>query len=80
MSETAKFKGKRAELEMEIRSLELKAEALIKAMRDNLDPTLRADRIRGDLVLEQAIDLERLLGELKDGREQLSKINEILGR
>lgn len=80
MSETAKFKGRRAELEMEVRSLELRAEALLKAMRDNLDPTVRPDRIRGDLVLEQAIDLERILGEIRDGREQLLKINEILGR
>lgn len=80
MSEIAKFKGRRAELELETRSLELKAEALLKAMRDNLDPTVRPDRIRGDLVLEQAIDLERILGEIRDGREQLLKINEILGR
>lgn len=81
MSDTLKIKGKLGELSLELKRLLLKFDGLKESLRDLLDVTERDPaRIKTDLIGEQAIDLDKLKGEIIDLRKEIADLQRILGR
>ena len=80
MSERVKFLGQLAEAEAEERRLKLKAEGLVRSMRDLLDPIKDPDLLREDLVLEQSVDLANSVALLREKQQTVNRIKDELGR
>ncbi len=79
MSEVTKFRGRKAELEMTIKSLETKADGLVRSLRNDLDPTKPVSRLPGDSIAAQALDLASVLVDLEGASRELDKVRELLG-
>lgn len=80
MSERVKFLGQLAEAEAEERKLNLKAEGLVRSLRDLLDPIKAPDLLREDLVLDQSVDLANTVAVLREKRQTIGRIKDELGR
>ncbi len=80
MSEHLKFLGRRQELELGKKSLEIKARGLVNNMRDALDPLEAIEDLRTDRILEWGIELADVGDRLKQVRERLREIRDILGK
>jgi hypothetical protein len=78
--ERLKFLGRRGELELKIKNLELRIEALVKGMREELDPMKEATGIRTDLIVSLGLELAETCDRLREALSDLKKIQEILGR
>ena len=80
MSERLKFLGRRQELELEKKKLEIHIQGLINNLRDAMDPLLPVSELKTESIAEWAIGLaeakDRYMGIL-DG---LKQIREILGK
>jgi hypothetical protein len=78
--ERLKFIGRRAELELKKKNLELRIEALVIGTRNELDPIKEANRLRMDLIVSMALELAEVCDRHKETLADLKKIQEILGR
>lgn len=80
MSEHLKYLGRRQELEMEKKSLEIRIAGLIKNLRDELDPMKPVEDLRPDAVSALSAELDaakKRFGEVLAGLKQIS---DIIGR
>ena len=80
MSDIMKIEGALVRLERETRSLTLRMDGLVKAMRDNLDPMAKPEHLPVEVILEQAFDLELRHSEYVEKRAEIAKAKDLLGR
>ena len=78
--ERLKHLGRRGELELKKKNLELRIEALVNGTRDELDPMKEASRLRTDLIVSMALELAETCDRLRETLADLEKIRDILGR
>jgi hypothetical protein len=78
--EHLKFLGRRSELELRKKNLELRIEALINGMREDLDPLKDAADLRADLIVSQGLELAEARDRCLETLADLKKIRDILGR
>ena len=78
--ERLKFLGRRSELEMKKKSLELRIDGLVSGLRDELDPMKPRTDLRTDLIVTMGLDLADAKDRLQEALADLKKIQEILGR
>lgn len=79
MSEALKFKGRLAEKELEAKSLSLRIDGAVAALRDLLDPFVPAEKLKADVIAEQALELANKQIELKEVLAEIEAIDEALG-
>lgn len=79
MSEHLKYLGRRQELELEKRSLEIRIQGLIRNLRDALDPLADIEDLRPDDIGEWSKQLGEARMRYRLVLEGLKKINDILG-
>jgi len=78
--ERLKFLGRRGELDLKKKSLELRIEALVNGTRDELDPIKPFPDLRTDLIVSMGLDLAETCDRLREVLAELKKIQDILGR
>lgn len=78
--ERAKYMGRRAEAELRAKDLRVACDGLVTSLRNNLDPTVPVERLWGDVIASQALDLSNKLIELEAVLSEIARINDILGR
>ena len=80
MSEHLKFLGRRQELELEKKGLEIRIAGLIKNLRDALDPLLSVEDLRADAVAEWTKELATARERHVEVVAQLKQIIDIIGK
>lgn len=78
--ETVKFKGTLADLEYDAKALGLRIDALVKGLRDNLDPLMKTRDLPVGRIALRAFDLEARHSEYMEIRAEIEKAKDILGR
>jgi hypothetical protein len=78
--EYLKFLGRRQELELEKKSLEIRIGGFIKNMRDALDPLTPPAELKADAIARWAVDLAIAQNRYLEVLEGLKRIKEILGK
>lgn len=79
MNEVLKFKGRLSEKELQAKSLRLRMAGDVTALRDLLDPTVAVDRLKTDVIAEQALELANKQIALKEVLAEIEAINRALG-
>ncbi len=79
MNEALKFKGRLAEKELEVKSLRLRIEGDVAALRNLLDPFIPAEKLKADVIAEQALELANKHIKLKEVLSEIEAIKEALG-
>lgn len=79
MSEHLKFLGRRQELELQKKSLEIRIHGLIKNLRDALDPLKPVSELPADAVAELAVMLAETKDRYMEVMDGLKQIKGILG-
>lgn len=79
MSEAMKFKGRLAEKELEAKSLRLRMKGDIAALRDLIDPFVPVEKLKADVIAEQALELANKHIKLKEILAEIEAIKEALG-
>lgn len=80
MSERLKYEGHLAVLKQDVMQLKTALNGLLKAMRDNLDPLEKIEKIDASLVAQQALEFAGKHIDLKEKLAEIQKAEEILGR
>lgn len=80
MSEHLKLLGRRQELEMGKKSLEIRIRGLIENLRDALDPLMEIGELRVDAIAEWAVELADARDRYKQVLAGLKQIKDILGK
>ncbi len=80
MTERLKYEGHLALLKQDVMQLKIALNGLLKAMRDNLDPLEKIEKLDGALVAQQALEFAGKQIVLKEKLEEIVKAEEILGR
>jgi hypothetical protein len=80
MSERLKYEGHLAVLNQDVKRLKIALEGLLKAIRDNLDPLDKIEKIDASLVAEQALEFAGKHSVLREKLAEVAKAEEILGR
>jgi 3-deoxy-D-arabino-heptulosonate 7-phosphate (DAHP) synthase class II len=80
MSERFKYEGHLAVLNQDVKRLKMTLEGLLKAIRDNLDPLEKIEKIDASLVAEQALEFAGKHSVLREKLAEVAKAEEILGR
>lgn len=80
MSERLKYEGHLAVLKQDVMQLKTALNGLLKAMRDNLDPLEKIEKIDANLVAQQAIEFAGKQIVLKEKLDEVAKAEEILGK
>jgi len=78
--EHLKFLGRRSELELKKKNLELRIEALVNGAREELDPLKDAADLRADLIVSQSLEIAEAIDRIRETIADLKKIRDILGR
>ncbi|MBU1002779.1 MAG: hypothetical protein KKE73_09675 [Proteobacteria bacterium] len=78
MSERAKFRGRLAEAEDLAHKLSLKANGLVIALRDNLDPLTELADLPVDIIGQQALELHQAVMELRAEHDKIDRITKLL--
>ena len=79
MSERLKYLGRRQELELKKRSLEIRILGLIKNLRDALDPLKPVSELPTDAIAEVAVMLAETKDRYMEVMDGLKQIKDILG-
>lgn len=79
MSERLKYLGRRQELELEKKSLDIRIHGLIKNLRDDLDPLTPPAELKADAIARWAIDLAIVQNRYMEVLDGLKRIKDILG-
>jgi hypothetical protein len=80
MSEVLKHEGRLSRKRLEEKEIRLKLDGLREAMRDLLDPFEPHERIRGDVLAQQAVEYENARIRLLEVIEEIAAIERALGR
>jgi hypothetical protein len=80
MNERLKYEGHLALLKQDVMQLKTALNGLLKAMRENLDPLEKIEKIDATLVAEQALDFAGKHSVLREKLAEIAKAEEILGR
>jgi hypothetical protein len=80
MSEHLKYLGRRQELELEKKSLEIRIGGFIKNMRDALDPLTPPAELKTDAIARWAVDLAITQNRYMEVLAGLKQIADILGK
>lgn len=80
MNERLQHEGRLAVLNQDVKRLKIALEGLLKAMRQNLDPLEKIEKIEATLVAEQALDFAGKHSVLREKLSEIIKAEEILGR
>jgi len=80
IGEQLKFEGGLLRLEKDAGALKLRMDGLVRALRDNLDPMAKVDRLPVDIIREQAFDLAVKHSEYIEKLAEIEKAKDILGR
>jgi hypothetical protein len=80
MSERLKYEGHLALAKQDVMQLKTALNGLLKAMRDNLDPLEKIEKIDASLVAQQALEFAGKHIDLKEKLAEIEKAEEILGR
>jgi len=78
--ERLKFLGRRSELKLKKKNLELRIETLVNGLREELNPLTHAEDIRADLIMSQGLELAETCDRHREVLTELKKISDILGR
>lgn len=80
MSEHLKYLGRRQELELERKTLELRISGLIKNLRDALDPLLPVEDLRPEAIAAWSAELASARERYQAVLDGLKQIRDILGK
>jgi ribosome maturation protein Sdo1 len=80
MSEHLKYLGRRQELEIERKSLEIRIQGLIKNLRDALDPMAPIEELDPESIGEWSAALAEARGKYRNVIADLKKLEGILGK
>ena len=79
MSEHLKYLGRRQELRQEKKSLDFHVQALIKNLREELNPLLPVEDLRPDAVAEWSAELANAKEKYGKIVAELKQISDIIG-
>jgi len=80
MSEHLKYLGRRQELELEKKSLEIRFQGLIDNLRDEVDPLKSIAEMRPDVVACLTAELDAVKTRTAEVVAELKKISDIIGK
>jgi sensor domain CHASE-containing protein len=80
MSERLKYQGRRQELELRKKELEIKIAGKIDLIRDAADPLEKPGKLKTTEIVTHAIELAELQDKYNAVQADLDRIAEILGR
>ncbi|MCX5825086.1 MAG: hypothetical protein NTY86_16735 [Deltaproteobacteria bacterium] len=80
MSEHLKFLGRRQELDLERKSLEIRIHGLISNLRDALDPLAPVEDLEPEKIAEWSALLADARGKYRNVIADLKKLEGILGK
>jgi len=80
MSERLKFMGRRQELEIEKKNLEIRIRGLISNIRDHADPLAKVEDLKTDAIVALSLELADAQDRLKEVLAELKRIQDLLGR
>ena len=78
MSENQKYRGKLVDLELKAKSLRLRIKGDITALRELLDPTIKPEKLKADIITEQALEMAAKQIALKEVLEEIEAVKELL--
>lgn len=79
MNEILKFRGRLAEKELAVKRLRLRMTGDVAALRELLDPFMPIEKLKTDVIAEQALELANKQIELKEVLAEIEAIKEALG-
>lgn len=79
MSEAMKFKGRLLEKQEQAKSLKLRMSGDVTALRELLDPFVPVEKLKADVIAEQAIELRNKQIALKETLAEIEAIRDALG-
>lgn len=80
MSERLKFLGRRQELELERKSLEIRIKGLIDNLRDALDPMLPVEELKPECIAAWSAELAEKRERYRKVMADLKELEGILGK
>ena len=80
MSEFLKFKGRLLEKEDHAKSLRLRMDGEVTALRELLDPFVPVEKLKTDVIAAQALELANKQIQLKETLAEIEAIKEALGQ
>jgi hypothetical protein len=78
--ERVKFEGRLAVNRRERSEVQLRLQGLVRSLRDYLDPTRPVERLEGELISAQALDLANLQIKYRELLREAQAIKDVLGR
>ena len=78
--ERLQFQGRLGEKEIEAKKIEIKANGLVNAMRNDLSPFEAIKDINTELIVEQALELAQLKIMYVTVRQEIEAIKKALGK
>lgn len=79
MNEILKYRGRLAEKDLEAKKLRLRMTGDVAALRELLDPFAPVEKLRADVIAEQALELANKQIELKKTLAEIEAIKDALG-
>jgi hypothetical protein len=80
MSEIMKYKGRLLEKENKAKSLKLRISGDVTALRELLDPFVPVEKLKADVIAEQALELANKQIALKETLAEIEAIRDALGQ
>lgn len=80
MNERLQHEGHLAVLNQDVKRLKITLEGLLKAIRQNLDPLEKIEKLDANLIAEQALEFAAKHIVYKEKLAEIAKAEEILGR
>jgi hypothetical protein len=80
MSERLQFMGRREELDVERKRMEIRIEGLVTNLRNALNPLAKPEELPTDRIVEWSLDLAEARDRYTAVLQDLKKIHDILGR
>jgi hypothetical protein len=77
--ERLKFLGRRGELEMEKKALEIRIQGLIRNLRDALDPLVAVEDLRPDAISAWSLELNAARERYREVVAALKQIKDLIG-
>ena len=78
--ERVKFEGRLALNRRERTETQLRLQGLVRSLRDHLDPTLPVERLEGEMIAAQALDLAQMQIRYRELLQEAQAIKDVLGR
>lgn len=78
--EQVKFEGRLAVNRRQRKEVHLRLQGMVRGLRDLLDPTLPVERLEGELIGAQGMDLAALIIKYRELLQEAQAIKQVLGR